>query len=207
MATDSFTFHLALVRTTYPESQVGGGQVGTNSVVLGQVDRERPIGWNAGNLGQTAVHAALDADTESLPLCRLPDVVYLGTVAGGTYYIGRAAKPAGLRWIFLQHELGGPGRHAPCNRAHTDEVERTRRIHVPSHSSNWGGWGAAAMVSMVVPAWSRLRVLQETPGWPLQPRDQGISSLRSGGIPDLAPLTLKFWRVTQAHLNLFTKEE
>lgn len=38
------------------------------------------------------------------------------------------------------------------------------------------------MVSMVVPARSRLGVLQETPGEPLQPRDQGISSLRSGGI-------------------------
>lgn len=40
----SFTFHLALVQSTYPEFRVGGGRVGTNSVVLSQVDRDPQCG-------------------------------------------------------------------------------------------------------------------------------------------------------------------
>lgn len=72
----SFTFHLALVQSTYPEFRVGGGRVGANSVVLSQVDRDPQCGITE-TWGRQAVHGALDPDLESLPLCRLPDVVYL----------------------------------------------------------------------------------------------------------------------------------
>lgn len=72
----SFTFHLALVQSMYPEFRVGGGRVGANSVVLSQVDRDSQCGITE-SWGRPAVHGALDPDLESLPLCRLPDVVYL----------------------------------------------------------------------------------------------------------------------------------
>lgn len=141
---------------------------------------QRRIVWDSRNLGQTGCSRSRDPDTGSLPLCRLPDDVYLGAVPGGTCYLGRAAKLEGLRWIFLQPGLRGPSRHVPCDRAHRRGVERTCRNHVPSHPATGGraassGWGAAAAVSMVAPSQSqRLAVLQETPERPLQPRDPGI---------------------------------
>lgn len=191
----------------------GGQRAGWHTLCSSGPRRQRRIVWDSRNLGQTGCSRSRGPDTGSLPLCRLPDDVYLDAVPGGTCYLGRAAKLEGLRWIFLQPGLRGPSRHVPRDRAHRPEVARTCVNPVPSHpatggraaSSGWGGCGRGLVSSSLSePAAGR------SPGNPRTAsaaERSGCSSLRSGGTPVLAPLSKQSWKVAQTLLTLFTKEE
>lgn len=167
----------------------GGQRAGWHKLCSSGPRRQRRRGWNSRNLGQTGCSRSRDPDTGSLPLCQLPDDVYLRAVPGGDLRPWPRSKARGFAldlsaaWAERSQQTRPPaiartgvewrGPVGTTFRA-TQQLESGRRAA--------GGWGAAAAVSMVVPSRSqRLAVLQGTPERPLQPRDPGIPACGRGG--------------------------